>query len=251
MASAAIQLSTSIQFIKGVGPARSKALSQAGIETVEDLLYYFPRRHLDRTSITLCKDLTIDSVVTVIGIVKSCGMKTIRRGKLFEALIEDGSGSLTLTWFNGAQYINKSIKVGDNIAVHGKVDFYRGYQIVHPEYDKLDSNIEPLNTGSVIPLYPLNQILRNAGLEHRSLRKLIRNIQNQLSDIPDYFPLEFRKNHNLINRMEALSTIHFAENVNQLQKAIHRLKFDEHFFLQLGVALRKNTIDLIGTNPLD
>ena len=251
MASAAIQLSTSIQFIKGVGPTRSKALSQAGIETVEDLLYYFPRRHLDRTSITLCKDIKRDSVVTIIGVVKSCGMKTLRRGKLFEALIEDGSGYLTLTWFNGAQYINKSVKVGDNLAVHGKVDFYRGYQIVHPEYDKLDSDIEPLNTSSVIPLYPLNQTLRSAGLEHRSLRKLIRNIQNQLSDIPDYFTLEFRKNHNLINRMEALSAIHFAKNVNQLQKAIHRLKFDEHFFLQLGVALRKNTIDLIGTNPLD
>ncbi|MCK4903694.1 MAG: ATP-dependent DNA helicase RecG, partial [Candidatus Marinimicrobia bacterium] len=83
MASAATQLTTPIQFIKGVGPARSEALSQAGIETVEDLLYYFPRRHLDRTSITDCKDLKKESIVTIVGSVKSCGMKTIRRGKLF------------------------------------------------------------------------------------------------------------------------------------------------------------------------
>ncbi len=162
MASAATQLTTPIQFIKGVGPARSEALSQAGIETVEDLLYYFPRRHLDRTSITDCKDLKKGSIVTVVGIVKSCGIKTIRRGKLFQALIEDGTGFLTLTWFNGAVYVKKTIKVGDRLAIHGKVDFYQGFQIVHPEYDKLDMDSEPLSTGSVIPLYTLNQNLRRA-----------------------------------------------------------------------------------------
>jgi ATP-dependent DNA helicase RecG len=71
VASAATQLTTPIQFIKGVGPKRSEALSQTGIETVEDLLYYFPRRHLDRTSVTNCNDLKKGSVVTVVGVVKS------------------------------------------------------------------------------------------------------------------------------------------------------------------------------------
>ncbi|NHZ86670.1 MAG: DEAD/DEAH box helicase [Planctomycetia bacterium] len=251
MASAATQLITPIRFIKGVGPARSKALSQAGIETVEDLLYYFPRRHLDRTSITDCKDLKKDSVVTIVGTVKSCGMKIIRRGKLFQALIEDGTGFLTLTWFNGAAYVKKSIKVGDRLAIHGKVDFYRGFQIVHPEYDKLDIDSEPLSTGSVIPLYPLNQTLRSAGLAHRSLRKFIRNIQNQLDNIPDFYTDDFKQKYYLIDRKDALSAIHFAKDVAHLKKAIYRLKFDEHFFLQLGVALKKETLDRIGTNPLN
>lgn len=250
MAAAATQLTAPIQFIKGVGPARSKALSQAGIETVEDLLYYFPRRHLDRTSITDCKDLQKEAVVTVVGVVKSCGMKTIRRGKLFQALIEDDTGFLTLTWFNGAVYVQKSIKVGDRLAIHGKVDFYRGFQIIHPEYDKLDIDSEPLSTGSVIPLYPLNQTLRSAGLAHRSLRKFIRTIQNQLSAIPDFYTEDFKKNYQLIDRKEALNAIHFAKDVAHLKKAIYRLKFDEHFFLQLGVALKKDTLDRIGTNPL-
>lgn len=250
MAAAATQLTAPIQFIKGVGPARSKALSQTGIETVEDLLYYFPRRHLDRTSITDCKDLQKEAVVTVVGVVKSCGMKTIRRGKLFQALIEDDTGFLTLTWFNGAVYVQKSIKIGDRLAIHGKVDFYRGFQIIHPEYDKLDIDSEPLSTGSVIPLYPLNQTLRSAGLAHRSLRKFIRTIQNQLSAIPDFYTEDFKKNHQLIDRKEALNAIHFAKDVAHLKKAIYRLKFDEHFFLQLGVALKKDTLDRIGTNPL-
>ena len=250
MASAATQLTTPIQFIKGVGPARSKALSQTGIETVEDLLYYFPRRHLDRTSITACKDFKREAIVTVVGIVKSCGMKTIRRGKLFQALIEDGTGFIRLTWFNGAAYVKKSIKVGDRLAIHGKVDFYQGFQIVHPEYDKLDMESEPLSTGSVIPLYPLNKNFQSAGLTHRSLRKFIRNIQNQLDGIPDFYTEDFKQDHSLINRNDALSAIHFAKDVVHLKKAIYRLKFDEHFFLQLGVALKKDTLDRIGTNPL-
>ena len=251
MASAAVQLTTPIQFIKGVGPKRSEALFQAGIETVEDLLYYFPRRHLDRTSVTNCKDLKKDSVVTVVGIVKSCSMKTIRRGKLFQVLIEDNTGFLTLTWFNGIRYVQGSIKVGDRLATHGKVDFYKGFQIVHPEYDKLDIDSEPLSTGSVIPLYPLNEKFRSAGLEHRSLRKFIRNIQSQLNKIPDFYTEDFKQKNNLIDRSNALNAIHFAKDVGHLKKAIHRLKFDEHFFLQLGVALKKETLDRIGTNPLN
>ena len=154
MAAAAVQLTTPIQFIKGVGPARSKALEQLGIETVEDLLYYFPRRHLDRTSITACRDLTKYSTATVVGAVKSCGIKTFKRGKLFQALLEDATGHITLTWFNGVKYIQSSVKTGDYLAVHGKVEYYRGLQIVHPEFDKLDDDAERLSTGVVAPSDP-------------------------------------------------------------------------------------------------
>lgn len=251
MASAAIKLSTPIQYIKGVGPARSDALSQINIKTVEDLLYYFPRRHLDRTTVTPCSDLQKDSVATIVGIIKSCGVKTLRRGKLFQALLEDGSGYITLTWFNGISYVKKSIKVGDKLAVHGKVEYYRGYQITHPEYDKLDKNSDLLSTGSVIPLYPLNQTLKKARLEHRSLRKFIRDIHNKIKDIPDFYYENFRNEHDLVSRIEALTAIHFADNEDQLKSAVQRLKFDEHFFLQLGVAIKKKTLDRIGTQPLN
>ena len=251
MASAAIQLNTPIQFIKGVGPVRSKALSELGIETVEDLLYYFPRRHLDRTTITQCNNLKNISIATIVGVVKSSGVKTIRKGKLFQVLLEDGAGHITLTWFNGVKYVQNSIKVGDRLAVHGKVEFYRGFQIVHPEYDKIDKDIDPISTGAVIPLYPLNQTLKKARLDHRSLRKFIRNIHSKIKDIPDFFNAEFLNKFGLSTRKEALNAIHFAENVEQLKSAKYRLKFDEHFFLQLGVALKKDTLDRIGTTPLD
>ncbi len=250
MAAAAVQLTAPIQFIKGVGPARSKALEQLGIETVEDLLYYFPRRHLDRTLITACRDLNKGSTVTIVGEVKSCGIKTFKRGKLFQVLLEDATGYITLTWFNGVKYIQNSVKTGDYLAVHGKVEYYRGFQIVHPEFDKLEDDAERLSTGSVIPLYPLNQTLRKASLEHRSLRRFIRDIQSKINIIDDFYSDKFRNTHGIIDRKEALTAIHFAEDVDQLKAAINRLKFDEHFFLQLGVATKKNNIDKIGTNPL-
>ncbi len=109
--------------------------------------------------------------------------------------------------------------------VHGKVDFYKGFQIVHPEYDKLDIDTEPLSTGSVIPLYPLNQILKKNGLGHRSLRKFIRNIQNQINNIPDFYTEDFKKTHSLIDRKDALNAIHFAKDVVQLKKAIYQKGF--------------------------
>jgi len=250
VAFAAIELNTSIQYIKGVGPARAEALSKVGIETVEDLLYYFPRRHLDRTTITTCNNLKKDSIQTVVGVIKSSGFKTFRKGKLFQSLLYDGTGYLTLTWFNGAKYIQNSIKVGDRLAVHGKVEFYRGFQIVHPEYDKIDGDSDPLSTGSVIPLYSVNETLKKTRLEHRSLRKFIRDIQSKLKDVPDFYNSKFKGKYSLVDRDVALNAIHFAEDVEQLQAAVQRLKFDEHFFLQLGVALKKDTLDKIGTNPL-
>ncbi len=246
-----VQLSTSIQYIKGVGPKRSEVLAEVGIETVEDLLYYFPRRHLDRTSVTYCNNLKKDAVATIVGVVKSCGVRTLRRGKLFHALIDDGTGFITLSWFNGVRYVSNSVKVGDRLAVHGKVDFYQGYQIVHPEYDKLDKDTEPLSTGSVIPLYLLNQNFKKARLEHRSLRKFIRSIHEQLDVIKDFYTESFRQNHKLTDIQNALGSIHFAKDETHLKTAIQRLKFDEHFFLQLGVALKKSTLDRIGTEPLN
>ena len=89
-------------------------------------------------------------ITTIVGKVEACGERKTRKGKLFQAVLSDGTGLLTLLWFNGVPYIKKSIKIGDQFAVHGKIEFYNGLQIVHPEYDKLNIDDDPLNTGSVI-----------------------------------------------------------------------------------------------------
>jgi len=246
-----INFSTSLQYIKNVGPTRAKVLSEIGLECSEDLLYYFPRRHLDRTTVTAISLLKKDMITTIVGKVDACGERKTRKGKLFQAVLSDGTGFLTLLWFNGVPYIKKSIKIGDQFAVHGKIEFYNGLQIVHPEYDKLNIDDDPLNTGSVIPLYPLTQELQKAGIENRFFRKIIRRMLKEINNIPDFFPPKFLQKHKLVSRYEALHWIHFADKEKDVKRAIYRLKFDEHFFLQLLMALKKESNSRVGTKPLN
>ena len=246
-----INLSTSLQYIKNVGSARAKVLSEIGLEDSEDLLYYFPRRHLDRTTVTAISLLKKGMITTIVGKVETCGERKTRKGKLFQAVLSDGTGLLTLLWFNGVPYIKKSIEIGDQFAVHGKIEFYNGLQIVHPEYDKLNIDDDPLNTGSVIPLYPLTQELQKAGIENRFFRKIIRGMLKEINNISDFFPSEFLQKHKLVSRYEALHWIHFADKEKDVKRAIYRLKFDEHFFLQLLMALKKESNCRVGTKPLD
>ena len=247
----ALTLSTSLQAIKGVGPARAEALSTIGIHTVSDLLYYYPRKHLDRTTVTPISKLKRDQEATVIGKVEAADLRRGKRRQYFQAILSDGKGMMSLTWFNGARYIKKAIKVGDRLAVSGKVEFYNGFQIVHPEYDKLKDDEDPVNSGLVIPLYSISAELKNTRLDSRGLRRLIKTISDSLKKFPDHFSLEFRKSNGLAHLNNALRNIHFAESENVLNEAVHRLKFDEHFFLQMLMALRKSSLQKTGTKALN
>lgn len=139
-------------------------------------------------------------------------------------------------------YVKRSLKIGDRLAVHGKIDFFNGYQIIHPEYDKLDKDEDPLSTGSVIPLYPLTQELKSAGLDNRRLRQMVQQVRQEMPAVPELFPREILSRYDLCSLSDALKNIHFAETVEEVQTAVRRLKFDEHFFLQLLMALRKETL---------
>ena len=103
----AFHLLSSISELSGVGSKRKLILNDHGISTLQDLLYYFPRRHLDRTSITPIRKLEKGMVATLIGQVETFGEKSVRRGKLFQVILSDGTGILTLTWFNGVRLMKK------------------------------------------------------------------------------------------------------------------------------------------------
>lgn len=241
-------LNDRIQFLKGVGPVRAGALETAGIVTIEDLLYYFPRRHLDRTTITPVARLEKNTTATVVGKVEACGKRRTRRSPLFQAILSDGTGLLTLTWFKGIDFVRKNIHVGDHLAVHGKVDFYNGFQIAHPEYDQVGE--DPLHSGAIIPLYPLTQELKQVGLDNRAFRRLVRTLLASPPEIPEHFPPPILRTHSLMPLADALQNIHFASRSSDLDQAIQRLKFDEHFFLQLLMALRQESNRRVGTRPL-
>ena len=248
--SAHTDLNTPTKYIKGIGPKRSDALAAAGIETVNDLLHYYPRRYLDRTTVKSIHDVKKGDEVTMIGTVEVCGERHTRKRKLFQAVLSDGTGMITLVWFNGVKYIKNAVNKGDRLAIHGKVEFYNGFQIVHPDFDKLDSDADPINTGTIIPLYPLTAELKKARIDHRSFRRIIKENEEVFSIINDHFDEGVLKEQKLIHLKTALQHIHFPESRENLHAAMYRLKFDEHFFLQLLMALRKKSYEKIGTNAL-
>ena len=236
-------LETPIQYIKGVGPRRAQVLESLNIYTIKDLLYYFPRKYLDRTSIHLIGSIKTDMEVNIVGRVKSVNLRKMKRGSFLTATLADHTGSVRLMWFNGSDYIYQSLKAGDLIAVHGKVADYKGnVQIVHPEYDKLNANEISLSTGFVIPVYPLTEDLKKSGLDNRNLRKIIYLALDSLSEIEDHFDKKQQEDFKVCSLDSALRNIHFTTSIDKLEESIHRLKFDEHFFLQILLALRKNKI---------
>ena len=248
--SAQTDLNTPIKYIRGVGPKRATALATAGIDTVNDLLHYYPRRYLDRTTVKSIHELKKGDQATMVGTVEVCGERQMRKRKLFQAVLSDGTGMITLVWFNGIKYIKNAVQKGDRLAVHGKVEFYNGFQIVHPDFDKLDSDADPINTGTIIPLYPLTAELKKVRIDHRSFRRIIKENEEMFSIIEDYFEESVLSEQKLIPLQTALQHIHFPESRKNLLAAMERLKFDEHFFLQLLMALRKKSYEKIGTNAL-
>ena len=236
-----MNLTDPISILKGVGKQRYNIFIENGLSSIEDLLYYFPRRYLDRTNTTLIKDLQQGNQATIVARVETFSEKPIRRGKIFRVIVSDGSGLLTLSWFNSTQYLKKKLTIGSNLAIHGKVDWYNGFTISHPDIDFLENRDISLQSGEIIPLYHLNQDLKSSGIEQRFLRKVVKEMLGKLLEVKDYLPESFKKENNLSDLSIALKNIHFSKNQNDLNVAINRLKFDEHYIFQLLMVLKKKT----------
>ena len=237
-----LQLNTAIQFVKGIGPRRAALLKKVDVETVEDLLHYFPRRHLDRSHLTKISDLKKDEQVTLIGRIYSAEMVQGRR-KRFVLLVGDGSGYLQCVWFQGLSYINKIFKVGDTVAFSGKIAWYHGPQLVHPEYDRIteEGEADPLHTGGIVPLYPSNEALSRGGLDGRGFRKIIKACFTGLPEqIPETLPISILNHQHLMDRKKALENIHYPENQSAWREAQKRLKFEELFYIQLFLAIQRS-----------
>jgi ATP-dependent DNA helicase RecG len=231
----------SVQFIKGVGPKRAEVLADNGIRSVIDLLKYFPRKWLDRTKIKPFSQLREGDEVTAIGRVVSHGVLKGRRARsVFEVLLSDGDSHLTLTWFRGHTYLKDRFKRDDMLAVSGTVTNFNGPQLIHPEFEFVESETDTENlvhSGGLIPLYPSNSELRNAGLDSRQFRRIISTaILKYVGSIDDYLPASLVSDLSLESLNDALSDIHFPKDSATLESARERLVFDELFLLELRLA---------------
>lgn len=236
--------SIDIRFVKGVGEKRAALLKEHGIRNLEDLIYLFPRRYLDRTTVKPLAQVQDGEETTILG--KIIRVEEIRGKKpRFIATVSDGQGLIQCIWFKSLHIWRRAFKVGDSFAFFGKVTYFRGLQMVHPEYDRIDTdgNWNTINTGTIVPIYPSSEKLRLAGMQSRTLRRLIQNsleLYNEL--IKESLPDEIVHKHKLMPLKPALDNIHSPRSLRELEMARQRLKFDEFFYLELILALRRQNM---------
>lgn len=235
-------LQDNIQFIKGIGPKKAELLkSESGIVTIEDLLYYSPRRYLDRSTFKPIKDTFVNEIVTIGGTIATVSLSG-RKKRFLTVEISDGSDSLTGIFFRSIKYFQGIFNPGEYVLFSGKIDFYRTKQIIHPDFDFIDedSRIKSLNTGRVIPLYRSTEKLKKAGLDSRGFRRIIKTaLEDSIDNISDPVDASLLKKYNLAALKDALFSIHFPDTFEDAEAARKRLAFNELFFMQYYLCLSK------------
>lgn len=238
-----LTLQSPIQYLKGIGPAKGKALASLGIKTVEDFLYHIPRRYLDRSTLTSISRLQVNTRATVMGIVESYGIKRWKSPQYWVILREDKS-FLKLVWFSGIRYIQNRFKEGDTVMASGEVKDFYGLQMPHPEFEIISGSVDTdseklIHTGRVIPLYPSTSELKNLYLDSRGFRRSISALLENLPHIQETIPPKVIEELNLPALDWSLKNIHFPHSLEDAKKSRMRLAFEELFYLELLLALRK------------
>jgi ATP-dependent DNA helicase RecG len=225
---------------RGKGPEAHAVLSEAfGIDTIGQLLHHYPRRYIDRSRMLPIGSLKIDGYATVIATVRSVAKRqTRRRQTMVVVTIGDGTGFLDLTFFN-QPWAASLYRAGVEVAVSGTVQLYRGrLQLANQDIEVLRSDEQDLvHTGRITPVHPATE-----GITPRTIRELVWRAIEQVGPMDDTIPKEVRAAESLTDRDRALRWIHFPTDQGELDTARERLKFDELFTLELGVAFRRQRL---------
>lgn len=232
-------LDTPIEYLKGVGPQKAKALtSELGISTFGHLLQHYPFRYIDRSKIYEIGELTEDlPFVQVKGKLMRIQESGAGRSKRVTAQLIDKSGSLELVWFGGATWIQKSLKAGMPYLVFGKPSLF-GHKLnmAHPEMELLTNDTKLKDRSGFRPVYHTTEKLKKRSLDTKQLEKLVKTLLLQLQgNVPETIPEYICKQYHLVDKKVAAHQIHFPADVPAMQKARYRLKFEELFFLQVQI----------------
>jgi ATP-dependent DNA helicase RecG len=259
-----LEPSTPVQFVKGIGPRLADVLAAKGLRTVDDLLHYLPFRYEDRLNPRSVAELRAGEMATVIAEVRNSGLFRTRRMPIFQLTVGQGRNRLKCLWFNAA-YLQDRFQPGQMLALYGKVEEDRdgGLQIVQPQFEilgEINTNDEggaetaekeagkkaaaSLEIGRIVPIY---ESTGQGKLTPRWFRRIIRwALENLGPDLPDPIPAAVRGHLSLVSSREALWKVHWpdaGESFNDLQSsrtAAHiRLIFDELFFIELGLELKR------------
>ena len=230
-----LDLSMPVRFLKGVGPVRAKTFAQLGVRTAGDLLEYFPRDWVFTPEPIKINQMQQDQSVTIVGLVESTDYRSFLQPPIFEAMLADDSGVCRIVWFHGG-YLRNQLKPGTVIMASGNVALYKHQlQMTNPKFVVLDEeHLKPAEcfSGGVYPA--------SAGLSSRQIKRIIAPLLDSLNELtPEFYDPGFLKKADLISRKDAFSWIHLPPDEKKLAQAKRRLKYDELFLMQVGLALRR------------
>lgn len=249
-----LDLSMSVQYLKGVGPARAAIFAQLGVKTVRDLLEYFPRDWVFTPAAVKIEQMQPNRDVTIVGLVESVDYQGFRQPPIFEAMLADDTGVCRIVWFHGG-YLRNQLKPGRIIMASGRAALYKHQlQMTNPKFLVLDGKSSAPGNYFSGGVYPAK-----AGLSSRQIKRIIAPLLDNLAElIPEFYDSDFIRKTNLIGRKDAFSWIHLPPDEERLAQAKRRLKYDELFLMQLGLALRRfrmqhfsSAVQMSCTNEID
>ncbi|MDL2240963.1 ATP-dependent DNA helicase RecG, partial [Bacteroidales bacterium OttesenSCG-928-K22] len=241
-------LDTSIEYIKGVGPAKAEIFrNELQIYTFAHLLSYFPFRYIDKrkiNSITEINDNTQE--IQLRGFVVSLDTIGVGRSMRLEAKFRDNTGIITLVWFKGIKWIKDKLKPNVEYIIYGKpANFLGSYNISHPEIETV-SEYQQAAQLRFHPVYRSTERMKNAGLNSKGISKIMENLFDKVyNSLYENLPTDTIQKYKLIPRKEALYKIHFPSSEKDIQESNRRLKFEELFFLQMNILtskIKKSTV---------
>jgi len=223
-----------ITVIRGISSSLATKFNKLGVNTIRDLLYFFPRRHLDYSQRKSISQLAEGTEETIIANVWQAQVASLGGRRGTEAIVGDETGNVRVVWFN-QPYLAKKLATNTRIVVSGRVSLFKGRHVFEsPEWELVEDK-ELIHTGRLVPIYPLTQ-----GLRPRQVRKLMKGVIDQWAwQVEDFVPPEVRGRCNLLELPQAISQAHYPEDEAVKDRARVRLAFDELFLLQLGVLSKK------------
>ncbi|MDI6790642.1 MAG: ATP-dependent DNA helicase RecG [Thermodesulfobacteriota bacterium] len=240
-------LAQDVQFLKGVGKSRSGRLARKGIKTLEDILLFIPRAYDDRRTVTRIADLKVGQKAVVVGEIVLSGTVRYRvsRRAVFEMIVRDRTGQISAKWFNFSRvYMERAYKRGLKVILSGEVHSFRQQrEFIHPDIEILDSEEgKDTSFGRIVPVYSETE-----GISQRQMRRILDGAVTAYAYATESFiPADILRRRKLVSLPRALSTLHFPGDDTGLKALIegkntyhHSLIFDEFFFLELGLALRR------------
>lgn len=226
-------LQDKVTALKGVGPKKSEALEKLNINTIEELMLYFPRDYEDRRNKVKIADLIIDRPAVIKGKVDLIISDRYKYGRkqLLRLLVSDDTGAVEVVFFN-AKYLMSSFKKGNEYIFYGKPQMNFGkLQMVHPEFSRNEEAAE-----GILPIYPLTK-----GITQKEMRDWQKSIAGLYQEAEDFLPADIVEKNRLCSLSYALDNIHFPKEKQKLLEAKYRLVFDELLILQTGLfAARQN-----------